>query len=338
MGALPNVYPAYQKVDIPEVKDKFEKAWGAKLSPSAGLTHTEIVDQALEGKVKAIYMMGENPVLSEANATHAEHAFEKAEFIICQDIFLTETAQFADVVFPAAVFAEKDGTFTNSERRVQRVRKAIEPAGDAMPDWWIVSELAKRMGAGGFEYENSEQVFEEISSVAPSYGGISYERIEQEGLQWPCPTPDHPGTGYLHQGKFVRGKGTFVPLSYRESEELPDNDYPLLLTTDRSLYHYHTSTMTMRVAGLKALNDRELLKINQADADKLSISDGQMVTVESRRGKLEVQASITDVCPPGVVSMTFHFAESPTNILTNNAIDPVAKIPETKVCAVRVTV
>ena len=340
MGALPNVYPGYQKVDLPEVNDKFTGAWSTDLSKTIGLTHTEIVDAALEGKVKALYMMGENPLLSEANAHHTEHAFEKAEFVVCQDIFLTETAQMADVVFPAASFAEKDGTFTNSERRVQRVRKAIEPVGQAKPDWWITSELAKRMGAAGFDFETPEQVFGEITSVTPSYGGISYERIDKVGLQWPCPAPDHPGTLYLHKEQFVMpgGKGKFMALEYKPSAELPDDQYPLMLTTDRSLYHYHTSTMTMRVDGLKKLNDRELLKIHPDDAEKLGIDDGQKVKVVSRRGQVDVEAKVTDVCPPGVVSMTFHFAEARTNLLTNNAIDPVAKIPETKVCAVRVEV
>ena len=338
MGALPNVYPGYQKVDLPDVNEKFQKAWSNDLSKQAGLTHTEIVDAALEGKVKAIYMMGENPLLSEANASHARHAFETASFLICQDIFLSETAQVADLVLPAASFAEKDGSFTNTERRVQRVRQAVPPVGDAKPDWWIVSEIAKRMGGSGFDFTSSEQVFQEIVSVTPSYAGISYERIENQGLQWPCPTLDHPGTGYLHKEKFVRpgGKGMFMPLEYKPSAELPDTDYPLLLTTDRSLYHYHTSTMTMRVKGLKKLDDRERLKIHPDDAATYGITDGQRVSVISRRGKVAVDAQVTDICPPGVVSMTFHFADAPTNLLTNNAIDPVAKIPETKVCAVRI--
>ena len=336
LGALPNVFSGYQKVDLPEVKEKFEKAWGVPLSDRPGLTHTEIVDAALEGKVKALYMMGENPLLSEANANHARAAFEKAEFVVCQDIFLSETAELADLVLPAVSFAEKDGTFTNSERRVQRVRKAIEPIGDARPDWWITSQIARRMGAQGFGFESPQEVFEEIRAVTPSYAGITYERIEGGGIQWPCPSEDHPGTQYLHRGQFVRGKGKFMPISYRESAELPDEEYPLLLTTDRSLYHYHTATMTMRVDGLKALAGKETVKINPADADKYDLADGQRVTVVSRRGRVPVDVEVTRVCPPGVVSMTFHFAEAPTNQLTNDELDPVAKIPETKVCAVRI--
>ena len=338
MGALPNVYPGYQKVDLPEIRDRFEKAWGVALSDKPGLTHTEIVDAVLAGKVKAMYLMGENPLLSEANANHTRQALERAEFVVCQDIFLSETAQMADVVFPAACFAEKDGTFTNSERRVQRVRKAVEPAGEARPDWWIVCEIARRLGARGFDFQGPEQVFAEIASVTPSYAGISYERIEKQGLQWPCPTPDHPGTPYLHQQGFARpgGKGKFMPLAYRQSAELPNGEYPLLLTTDRSLYHYHTSTMTMRVEGLKLLGDRERLKMHPDDAAHYGLVDGQKVKVVSRRGEVRVDVQVTDICPPGIVSMTFHFPDVPTNVLTNNAIDPVAKIPETKVCAVRI--
>jgi len=339
MGALPNVFTGYQKVDIPELNDKFRKAWKTdKLSNRPGLTHTEIVDSALEGSVKAIYILGENPVLSEANSSHAQEAFEKAEFIVCQDIFLTESAMFADVVLPAVTFAEKDGTFTNSERRVQKVRKAIEAVGESKPDWWIVAEIAKRMKATGFEFSNAEAVFDEITELTPSYGGINYARIEKEGLAWPCPSTDHMGTQYLHKEKFARpnGLGMFMPLEYKPSDELPDENYPLILTTDRSLYHYHTSTMTLRVDGLKELCDRELLNIHPDDAAKYGIIDGKTVTISSRRGQLEVQAKITDICPPGVVSMFFHFPDTPTNILTNNAIDPVAKIPETKICAVKV--
>ncbi len=338
MGGLPNVYPGYQRVDNPDAKAKFEKAWGVKLDDKIGLTHTVVFDKALEGEIKALYMVGENPVLSEADAGHTRKAMEKMDFIVVQDIFLTESAKFADVVLPGASFAEKDGTVTNTERRVQRTYKAIEPVGDAKPDWWITSQLAKRMGGKGFDYNSPEDIFEELSSLTPSYGGISYERIKEQGLQWPCPDSGHPGTPILHSEKFpsASGKGKFVPLEYRESDELPDDEYPLILTTDRSLFHYHTSTMTRKVEGLNRLNSEELLNINPADAEKYGISDGDMVQAVSRRGEVNVKAKVTDICPPGVVSMTFHFAESPTNELTNAAIDPVAKIPETKVCAIKV--
>jgi len=338
MGALPNVYPGYQKVILPEVREKFEKAWGCSLPESVGLTHTEIFDAAYHGKIKAIYLIGENPILSEANANHVKEAIDKTEFLVVQDIFMTETAELADVVLPAAAFAEKDGTFTNTERRVQRIHKAVDSPGEAKPDCWITSQIAQRMGVAGFDFAGPAEIMAEIASLTPAYGGISYDRLGNEGLQWPCPTPDHPGTPFLHGAKFAApsGKGRFVPLEYKPSAETADEKYPLILTTDRSLFHFHTATMTRKVAGLEALDDRELLKINPADATRLGVEHGQTVRVASRRGKMTVEVDVTDVCPPGVVSATFHFAESPTNELTNSALDPVAKIPETKVCAVRI--
>ncbi|MBN2500551.1 MAG: molybdopterin-dependent oxidoreductase [Anaerolineales bacterium] len=338
MGGLPNVYPGYQKVTDPAAKAKFEAAWGVELDDKVGLTHTEIFDEVLNGRVKALYMMGENPALSEANASHAVKAMEELDFFVVQDIFMSESARFADVILPAASYAEKDGTFTNTERRVQRVRRAIEPVGDARPDWWIACEIAKRMGVEGFDFENPREIMQEIASLTPSYGGISYERIEEVGLQWPCPTEDHPGTPYLHKGKFALpgGKGVFHELTYKPSAENPDKEFPLLLTTDRSLYHYHTATMTRRVEGLEILDGEEFLKINPKDAEKFGLDDGEMVKVISRRGETPVRTKVTRICPPGVVSMTFHFHESPTNMLTNDALDPVAKIPETKVAAVRI--
>jgi predicted molibdopterin-dependent oxidoreductase YjgC len=219
---------------------------------------------------------------------------------------------------------------------VQRVRQAIEPIGDSKPDWWITCQMAKRMGGKGFDYENPSQIMKEIVDLTPSYGGISYERLETEALQWPCPTKEHPGTPLLHKDTFSRGKGRFMPLEYKPPAEMPDEEYPLILTTERSLYHYHTSTMTRKVKGLNKLRPEELVEINPADATKLGVSDGQQVKVVSRRGEVKAKAKVTQASPPGVVSMTFHFAESPTNQLTNPALDPVAKIPELKVCAVRV--
>jgi formate dehydrogenase alpha subunit len=338
MGALPNVYPGYQKVSDNQIKEKFEAAWGVELSTQVGLTHVEIFDAIVRGEIKALYLVGENPLLTEANANHVREALEKLDFLVVQDIFLSETARHADVVLPAASFAEKNGTFTNTERRVQRVRQAIPTVGDSRPDWWITTQIAKRMGAIGFDFQDPARIMSEINEVTPSYGGINYERLNNGGLQWPCPTPDHPGTPYLHQGRFARpnGKGQFVPLDYRPPAELPDETYPLLLTTDRSLFHYHSSTMTRRVAGLETLESQELLKMNRVDAEKYGLADGEMVLVSSRRGQTAVRTKVTEICPPGIVSMTFHFAESPTNVLTNSALDPVAKIPETKVAAVRV--
>ena len=338
LGGLPNVYPGYQKVDDPGVKAKFEKAWGRELDDKMGLTHTEIFDAILEGQIKALYMMGENPILSEADANHVKKALEELDFFVAQDLFLSESAEYADVVLPAASFAEKEGTFTNTERRVQRVRKAISPRGESKPDWWIISRLAQKMGAEGFDFENSTEIMDEINAVTPIYGGITYDRLGKNGLQWPCRDEDDPGTQFLHEGQFARpnGLGQFVPLTYKESAEIADQEYPLILTTDRSLYHYHGSTMTRRVEGLVDLDPHEVLKINPADAARFSIGDGQWVEVSSRRGRVKVRAKVTDTCPEGVTSMTFHFAEAPTNELTNPALDPVAKIPETKVSAVRV--
>jgi predicted molibdopterin-dependent oxidoreductase YjgC len=242
------------------------------------------------------------------------------------------------VVLPAASFVEKEGTFTNTERRVQRVRQAIPPRGDAKPDWWIVCQLAQKMGEEGFDFESAAEVMQEINAVTPIYGGITYDRLGKNGLQWPCRDADDPGTKFLHEGQFARpnGLGQFVPLTYKQSAEIADQEYPLILTTDRSLYHYHGSTMTRRVDGLVDLDPHEELKINPADAARFSIVDGQWVEVSSRRGQVKVRAKVTETCPEGVTSMTFHFAEAPTNELTNPALDPVAKIPETKVSAVKV--
>jgi len=338
VGALPNVYPGYQRVDNPEIKRKFEAAWGGPLSDRPGLTLTEIVQAAHAGTIEALYLVGENPTLSEADSAHVVEALKRLKFLVVQDIFLTETAALADVVLPAASYAEKDGTFTNTTRRVQRVRKALEPAGQSKPDWWITAQIARRLGGKGFDFSQPSEIMEEIAALTPSYGGISYERLERGGLTWPCPTPEHPGTPILHLERFATasGKGKFVPLAYRPPAELPDEQYPLVLTTDRSLFHFHTGTMTRKVEGLERLNGRELLKIHPADASRLGVADGERVEVVSRRGRVSVEARVTEVCPPGVVSMTFHFAESPTNVLTHCAVDPVSKIPETKVCAVRI--
>jgi formate dehydrogenase alpha subunit len=337
MGALPDVYPGYQKVAKPENKLKFETAWGVSLSDQEGLTHSEIFDDIHDGKITSLYLIGENPYLSEANANHAIESMNRLDFLVVQDIFLTETAELADVVLPAASFAEKNGTFSNTERRVQRVRKAIDSPGEALPDWQITAAIAQKMGAKGFDFEDESQIMQEIASVTPSYGGISYDRLEGDGLQWPCPSPDHPGTPTLHVGKFgtPSGKAQFMPLSFRDSAELPDDEYPFLLTTDRSLFHYHTGSMTRRVEGLEQLDSEEFLKINPKDAASLGLEDNEMVQIASRRGQTQAKTKVTKICPPGLVSMTFHFAESPTNVLTSPALDPVAKIPETKVCAVK---
>jgi len=336
MGALPNVYPGYQSVSNEVIREKFETAWEAELNPTPGMTLTEILPAAHEGQIKAIYLMGENPYLSDPDGRHVREALNKLELFVVQDIFLSETALMADVVLPAACFAEKDGTFTNTERRVQRVRKAIEPPGDSHPDWWITCQIARRMGARGFEFKSATEIMDEITDLTPSYGGINYDRLETESLQWPCPTLEHPGTRILHTEIFSRGKGHFVPLEYKPPAELPDDEYPLILTTNRSLFQYHTGTMTRKIKGLNIFRGEELVKIHPADATPLGIDDGDIVEVTSRRGKVTARANVTEATQKGVIAMTFHFAESPTNELTNPALDPVAKIPELKVAAVRV--
>lgn len=336
MGALPDVYPGYQKVEKPESKEKFEAAWDCELNDSEGLTHTEIFDALHKGTIKSLYLIGENPVLSEANAGHAIEAMKRTEFMVVQDIFMSETAELADVVLPATTFAEKDGTFTNTERRIQRVRKAIDPVGDSKPDWWITTELAKRLGGKGFDYKEPSEIMDELTKLIPAYGGISYKRLERGGIQWPCLDEDHPGTKFLHGEKFstVSGKGKFIVLPHPKSAEVTTEEYPLILTTDRSLFHFH-GTMTRRVYGLNVLGKSEQLVIHPDDAVKFGVKEGELVRVVSRRGAVEVQPTISRNCKAGLVSMSFHFSETPTNMLTSGEVDPIAKIPTTKICAVR---
>jgi formate dehydrogenase alpha subunit len=336
MGSLPNVFSGYQKVTDPVVRDKFEAAWNTKLPADDGLSITEIIDSILQGRIKALYLIGENPILSDPDAGHVRDALSKLDFFVAQDIFLTETAELAHVVLPAASFAEKDGTFTNTERRVQRVRKAIEPIGNSKADWLITCQIAQRMGAKGFNFKQPSQIMDEIAELTPSYGGISYKRLKTGGIQWPCPTVEHPGTQILHTKQFTRGKGRFIPLEYKPPAELPDNDYPLMLTTGRSLFQYHTGTMTRKVAGLNIFKGEEEVEINPQDAESLNLNNNDQIRVISRRGEITARVKVTDTSPPGVVFMTFHFAESPTNILTNPVLDPISKIPELKVCSIRV--
>ena len=336
MGALPNVYPGYQAVADSAIREKFEAAWGGTLSPTPGLTITEILEAAYQGRIKALYLIGENPMLSEPDASHVREALGRLDLFVAQDIFLTESAQLAHVVLPGVTFAEKDGTFTNTERRVQRVRKVIEPVGNSKPDWWITCQIGQRMGGKGFDFTHPSEIMDEIARLTPSYGGISYERLEAGGLQWPCPTQEHPGTPILHTKQFTRGKGRFIPLEYKPPVELPDDEYPLVLTTGRSLFHFHTGTMSRKVNGLNIFKGEEEVEINPKDALRLGIADGETIKVVSRRGEVIAKAKVTDISPLGVIFMTFHFAESPTNVLTNPALDPVSKIPELKVCAVRI--
>jgi formate dehydrogenase alpha subunit len=334
MGALPNVYPAYQQVANEEIRKKFEAAWHASLSAKPGLTLVEIMNAAGRGDIKALYIIGENPLVSDPDLRHVREELKKLDLLVVQDIFLTQTAQLADVVLPSASFAEKDGTFTNTERRIQRVRKALPPPGEAKPDWEIISGIATRM-CYPMHYSSAQQIFEEIAAVTPSYAGITYRRIEKEGLQWPCPTHEHKGTKFLHKDRFSRGRGLFHAIDYIAPAELPDADFPLILSTGRVLYHYHTGTMTRRAQGPSERCPESLVEINPVDADKFHISEGQMVKVTSRRGTLQVKAKITGKSPQGTIFMNFHFAEAAVNELTNPALDPTGKIPEYKVCAVK---
>jgi formate dehydrogenase major subunit len=334
MGGLPNVYPAYQQVAAEDAHKKFEAAWGAKLSTKPGLTLMEIMAAAGKGEIKALYIMGENPLLSDPDLKHVEEELRNLELLIVQDIFNTETSRLADVVLPAASFAEKEGTFTNTERRVQRVRKIVDAPGEAKADWEIISDISTKMGYP-MKYASAKDIFDEIIKVTPSYAGITYERLENDGIQWPCPTADHPGTKFLHKDRFSRGLGLFSAIEYIPPAEWPDKEYPLFLSTGRVLYHYHTGTMTIRSQGPSERYPESLVEINPAEAEKLGISDGQMVKVTSRRGSVQAKAQITQKSVPGTIFINFHFAEAAVNLLTNPALDPVGKIPELKVCAVK---
>jgi predicted molibdopterin-dependent oxidoreductase YjgC len=336
MGGLPNVYTAYQAVSLEASQKKFEEAWGVPLSNQVGLTLTEMVPRAETGEIRALYIMGENPLLSDPDLTHAEHCLRSLEFLVVQDIFLTETAALADVVLPGLSWAEKLGTFTNSERRVQFVRPAVPAPGTARPDWWIIGEIARRMGYEGLNYPSSREIMDEINRLTPSYGGISYDRIGDQGLQWPCPTFEHPGTAILHVGRFSRGMGHFSPVDWQPPAEEPDAEYPFIFTTGRVLYHYHTGSMTRRSEGLEAIYPEGVVELNSSDAAELGIADGEMIRVSSRRGEITAKAEVSDKIDPGVVFMAWHFAEAAANKLTIGALDPIGKIPELKVCAVRV--
>jgi len=336
MGALPDVLSGYQKIADPSVREKFSKAWGAEIPTTSGLTVHEMFEAAEKGIIKAMYIIGENPALSDPNISHIEKVLSNLEFLVVQDIFFTETARFANVVLPACSFAEKDGTFTGTDRRVQRVRKAIEPVGNSKPDWQIISELATRMGYP-ITYTHPSEIMDEIANLTPSYGGISYDRLEGPGIQVPCPHKDHPGTPYLHKDSFARGKGKFIPVKYTPPAERTDEEYPIVLTTGRVLYHYHTGTMTRKIDFLNKKCRGPFVEINPLDAQKFGISDGEEVYLKSRRGKIKLTAKVTEKIKQGVVFVPFHFAEAAANYLTIDALDPVAKTPQLKVCAVNIS-
>jgi formate dehydrogenase alpha subunit len=336
MGGLPNVYSGYQPVTDDKARAKMEAAWGVKNLPDwVGMTMTAMVPAIPEGKIKALYIIGENPVVSDPDSDHLVKAFQKLDLLVVQDIFLTETARLADVVLPATTFAEKDGTFSNTERRVARVRQVIPPVGDSRPDWQIITEISRRLGYS-MEYESPEAILEEIRQVTPSYAGITYARLEEGGLQWPCPTTEHPGTVYLHKGQFAKGKGTFFAIDHRDPAEMPDADYPLILTTGRLLYQYHTGTMSRKAEGLVEKAPECRVEIAPGDAIDFGIGDGDQVRVKTRRGEIVARAEVSPKAVAGTIFLPFHFFEAAANKLTNAALDPVAKIPEYKVCAVNI--
>ncbi len=337
MGALPNVLPGYQGVTDPEVRRKFEAAWGVTLPEAPGITVMEMVEALASDRIRGLYVIGENPMLTDPDLRHTREAMARAEFLVVQDLFMTETAELAHVVLPAASFAEKDGTFTNTERRIQRVRRALPPKGAARPDGEIICDLAARMGYP-MDYRSPAEVMDEIARLTPSYGGVSYARLEGDGLQWPCPAPDHPGTPILHVTGFPRGRGRLHGVSHVPPDERPDAQFPLILTTGRVLYQYHSRTMTGRSPGLDALRPEPEVEVAPQDAERLGIRSGDWVRLVSRRGSVEVKASVTERVAPGLVFLPFHYAQGAANILTNPAVDPVARIPELKVCAVRVEV
>jgi formate dehydrogenase major subunit len=337
VGLIPMVYTDYQPVDDPAVRAKFEQAWGVPLDPKRGLTVVEIMGAALDHQIRGMFMMGENPFLSDPNINKVKKALASLEFLAVQDIFLTETAEFADVVLPATSFPEKEGTYTNTDRRVQLARKAVNPPGQARTDWQVIADLSHRMGYP-MEYRSAKEIFAEIASLSPSLAGITYERLHNEvGVTWPCPEPGHPGTTVLFTETFPRGRGKFSPAEWAPAKELPDEEYPFILNTGRVLEHWHTGTMTRRAKALDSISPTPFVDIHPDDAARLGLADGDAVRVESRRGTVVVPARVTNRVDPGNVFIPFHYREAAANLLTIDALDPTAKIPEYKYCAVRLT-
>jgi len=335
MGAMHGDFPGYQKVADEVVRLKFADAWNVEIPTNKGGRITDFIEQAADGALRGFYVFGEDPVLSEPNQAKVIASLEELEFMVCQEIFMSETAKMADVVLPASSFAEKDGTFTNTERRVQRVRKAVDPPGQAKPDWEILCLMSTAMGHP-LSYEHAGEIFEEMASLTPSYGGLSFDRIDEAGLQWPCPTPDHPGTKFLHEGEFTRGLGAFHEIEFREADELPDDEYPYILSTGRTLYNYNIGNMTQKVAAIRQKERRNFIEMHEADARALGVADGDQVTVGTRRGEVTVQAKVGRRTRPGALWMPFHFVDQPTNRITNDAFDNVTRTAEYKVCAARV--
>lgn len=334
MAALPDYLPGYQNLLNEETRSKFTEAWGVEPPKITGLTMTEMVNKA-GNEVKALFILGENPLMSDPDLNHAEKSLKKLEFLVVAELFMSETAEIADVILPATSFAEKDGTYTATDRRVQLVRKAIDPIGETRPDWWIIQELSKRLGYN-MDYAGPSQIMDEINKVTPIYGGIQHKRLEKEDLRWPCINQQHLGTRILHQDRFTRGKGRFQTIEYKPPAEETDDEYPYILTTGRLLYHWHTGTMTRRSTTLTNQVNEAFMEINPIDAKTLGIDHLEIVTVSSRRGEIQLKANVTYRIKPGVVFIAFHYVEAAANRLTINALDPVAKIPEFKVCAVKI--
>ena len=336
VGCLPVDAPGYQKVSKQETKDRIKSMLGFELPETEGKTVVKMMNAAGEGLIKGLFVMGENPMVSDPDTNHVRHALSKLELLVVQDIFLTETAQMADVVLPAACWGEKDGTFTNTCRTVQRVRKAVAPPGEAKPDWQIIKELATFFGVK-WSYASPSDVFDEIASINPAYAGISYKRIEEKGLSWPCPTPEHPGTPILHVGKFARsnGKAKFIPTEWRSPHEEINAEYPFIANTGRILYHYHTGSMTRRSVTAKFINKLQI-EINPVDAVDLMINQGDMIRVTSRRGNIDGEALITERTPKGSIFIPFHFGEAPANTLTSSETDPHSETPPFKISAVKI--
>jgi len=338
MGALPNVFPGYQAVADPKARSKFQSAWNCgSLPDKPGIMMPQMLEGLLNGSIKAFYVFGENLANTEPDIHHVEKCLSSAEFLVCQDIFPTETTRFAHVILPAAAWSENDGTFTNSERRVNRVRTVSEPPGISKPNWWIFKQIAARFGQNWSSDSARELWDSEISQLAPSLAGVRYERLEGDGLQWPVPSETHPGTPLMHKdGKFTCGLGQLIPVDWIPPAEVPDEEYPFVLSTGRRLFHYHTRTQTGRALGLNELLGEETADMSPIDGAALGIQNGEMVRVKSRRGEVTVKANLTDRVPPGLIWMAFHFREGCANWLTNPAFDPVTQTAEYKACAVAV--
>ncbi len=335
-GCLPSVYPGYQRVDLPEIRKKFEDAWGVGLSQEPGIMASEFVDKISEGTLRAVYVMGENPVLGDPNTEHTIKGLKGLDFLLVQDIFLTETGRLADVVLPAACFAEKDGTFINTERRVHRVRKALNPPGEAKDDSWIIKELSRRLGYQ-MDYSSEEEVLEELGRLWPAYAGITYSRLENRGIQWPCPDKNHPGTRFLYKDGFSKGRAPFTAVSFESAVEAKDDQYPFILINGRNLFHYHWASMTGRVKAIDEHVGEAYIEINPDDAAVLNLNNGSRVKVSSRRGSITIKASIADSVKQGEVFIPMHYANAAVNVLTNDkALDSHAKTPEFKVTAVKI--